>query len=84
MAVRTVGVLLTGRFQGATCELIAGQLLVSDDPGACDNHWRETRKPTHADLVGSRTGGGTDQIVVRKLDMREIAHPSHLDAQIRR
>ena len=40
---------------------------------------REAWQPTHMDLVGSRTRGGTDGIVVRKFDMRELFIPVVLE-----
>ena len=39
--------------QVAVGEVIAGQALVTGDPGAFKNREREARKPAHLDLVGS-------------------------------
>ena len=46
-------VLLAVGRQVAVGEVVAGQALVAGDRGAFDNCERETRKPTHVDLVGS-------------------------------
>ena len=44
--------LAVGR-QVAVDEVVAGQALVTGDPGAFENREREARKPTLVDLVGS-------------------------------
>ena len=43
--------LAVGR-QVAVGEVVAGQALVTSDPGAFENHEREARKPADVDLVG--------------------------------
>ena len=48
--VRTL--LAVGR-QVAVGEMIAGQALVTEDPGAFKNREREARKRAHVELVGS-------------------------------
>ena len=59
----------------ATCrqvvvgEVVAGQALVTDNPSKLEIRERETRQPTHMNLVGSRTRGGVDRTVVRKFDV---------------
>ena len=44
--------LAVGR-QVAVGEVVAGQALVTGDPGVFQNCERQARKPTHVDLVGS-------------------------------
>ena len=44
--------LAVGR-QVAVGEMIAGQVLVTEDPGAFKNHERGARKPVRVDLVAS-------------------------------
>ena len=44
--------LAVGR-QVAAGEVVAGQALMTSDPGVFENREREARKPTHVDLVGS-------------------------------
>lgn len=56
----------------AVGELVAGQPLVSDDPGAFEKRERKTWKPAHGDLVGSYAGGGADRNVVGKFDVRRL------------
>ena len=70
-----VRALLAVRRQVVVGEVVAGQALVAGDSSALENREREAWQQPHTDLVQSRTCGGADGIVVRKLDMRDLFIP---------
>ena len=70
-----VRVLLSVCSQVAIGQVVAGQTLVSRDSGAFENSLGETWKSTHVNFVGRQTRRRADQIVVCKLDVRELQIP---------
>ena len=67
-----VRALLAVRRQVAVGEVVEGQALVAGKFSTLENREREARQSTHVDLVGRQARGGTDRIVVRKFDLKEL------------
>ena len=62
--------------QVAVCEVVAGQAIMSDDLDAFENHDGKAWSPTHAEVVGSYTGGISDRFfVASESDVRALYSP---------
>lgn len=59
-------------------ELVAGQALMSDYHGEFEIRERERWKPAHDSLIRGFKGGGADQLLVHKFDVRELRIPAIL------